>query len=53
MSLYHKMWAGLNGFDPRNDLVLGSVRIVRQYSNITSIHLSLESPVALLESLVC
>ena len=26
-SSYYKMWAGLNGFDPRNDLVLGSVRI--------------------------
>ena len=25
-SLYCKMWAGLNGFDPRNNLVLGSVR---------------------------
>jgi len=26
-SLYYKMWAGLNGFDPRNDLVLSGVRI--------------------------
>ena len=26
-SSYYKMWASLNGFDPRNDLVLGSVRI--------------------------
>ena len=24
---HYKMWAGLNGFDPRNDLVLGGVRI--------------------------
>ena len=26
-SSYCKMWAGLNGFDHRNDLVLGGVRI--------------------------
>ena len=26
-SSYYKMWTGLNGFDPRNDLVLGYVRI--------------------------
>jgi len=26
-SLHYKMWAGLNGYDPRTDLVLGGVRI--------------------------
>ena len=26
-SSYYKMWAGLDGFDPRNDLALGGVRI--------------------------
>ena len=26
-SSYYKMWAGLNGFDPRNDLVLGGIRV--------------------------
>ena len=26
-SSYYKMWAGPNGFDPRNDLVLSGVRI--------------------------
>jgi len=26
-SSYYKMWTGLNGFDPRKDLVLGYVRI--------------------------
>ena len=26
-SSYYKMWAGLNGFDPRNNLVFGGVRI--------------------------
>ena len=26
-SSWYKMWAGLNGFDPRTDLMLGSVRI--------------------------
>ena len=26
-SSYYKMWAGLNGFNPRNDLELGGVRI--------------------------
>ena len=26
-SSYYKMWVGLNLFDPRNDLVLGGVRI--------------------------
>ena len=26
-SSYYKMWAGLSGFDPRNDLALGVIRI--------------------------
>ena len=26
-SLYYKMWAGLNGFDPRNNLAFGGVRM--------------------------
>ena len=26
-SSYYKMWAGLNGFDPRTNLELGGVRI--------------------------
>jgi len=31
------MWAGLNGFDPRNDLVLGGVRIGIGCMNLVTI----------------
>ena len=35
-SSYYKMWAGLNGFDPRNDLVLGWVGIGRGCMNLVT-----------------
>ena len=35
-SSYYKMWAGLNGFDPRNDFVLNSVRIGMGYMNLVT-----------------
>ena len=31
------MWAGLNGFDPRTDLVLGCVRIGKDCMNIVTV----------------
>ena len=33
-SSYYKMWVGLNGFNPRNDSVLGSVRIGMDCMNL-------------------
>ena len=36
-SSYYKMWAGLNGFDPRNDLVLGDVRIGMGCMNVVTV----------------
>ena len=36
-SSYYKIWAGLNGFDPRNDLVLDSVRIGMGCMNLVTI----------------
>jgi len=36
-SLYYKMWAGLNGFDPRNDLVLGGVGIGMGCMNLVTV----------------
>jgi len=36
-SLYYKMWAGLDGFDPRNDLVLGGVRIGMGCMNLVTV----------------
>ena len=45
---YYKMWAGLNGFDPRNDLVLGGVRIGMGCMNlVTAISRSMWVPVTL------
>ena len=35
-SLYNKMWVGLNGIDPRNDLVLGGVRIGMRCMNLVT-----------------
>jgi len=31
------MWAGLNGFDPRYDLVLGGVRIGTGYMDLVTV----------------
>ena len=36
-SLYYKMWAGLNGFDPRNNLALGGVRIGMGCMNLVTV----------------
>jgi len=36
-SLYYKMWVGLNGFDPRNILVLGGVRIGMGCMNLVTV----------------
>jgi len=36
-SAYYKMWVGLNGFNPRNDLVLGSVRIGMDCMNLVTV----------------
>ena len=36
-SLYYKMWVGLNGFDPRNDLVLGGVGIGMGCMNVVTV----------------
>ena len=36
-SSYYKMWAGLNGFDPRNDLVLGGKRIGVGFMNLVTV----------------
>jgi len=36
-SLYYKMWVGLNRFDPRNNLVLGSVRIGMDCMNLLTV----------------
>jgi len=36
-SSYYKMWAGLNGFDPRNDLVLNSVKIGMGCMNLVTV----------------
>ena len=36
-SLYHKMWACLNGFDPRSDLVFGGVRIGMGCMNLVTV----------------
>ena len=36
-SSYYKMWAGLNGFDPRKDLVLGRVRIGLGCMNLVTV----------------
>jgi len=47
-SLYYKMWVGLNGFDPRNDLVLSGVRIGMGCMNlVTAISRSTWVPVTL------
>ena len=35
-SLCYKMWAGLNGFDPRTEFVLGGVRIGMDYMNLVT-----------------
>ena len=32
-----KMWAGLNGIDPRNDLVLGGIRIGMGCMNLVTV----------------
>ena len=36
-SSYHKMWAGLNGFDPRSELVFGGVRIGMGCMNLVTV----------------
>jgi len=36
-SLYYKMWAGLNGLDPRNDLVLSGIRIGMGCMNLVTV----------------
>ena len=36
-SSYYKMWAGLNGFDSRNNLVLSSVRIGMGCMNLVTV----------------
>ena len=36
-SSYYKMWAGLNGFDPRNNFVLGGVRIGMDCMNLVTV----------------
>ena len=36
-SSYYKMWAGLNGFDPRNNLALGGVRIGMDCMNLVTV----------------
>ena len=36
-SLYHNMWAGMNWFNPRNDLVLGGTRIGMGCMNLVTI----------------
>ena len=36
-SSYYKMWAGLNGFNPRNNLVLGCVRIGMGCMNLVTV----------------
>jgi len=47
-SLYYKMWAGLNGFDTRNDLVLNGVRIGMGCMNlVTAISRSTHVPITL------
>ena len=33
----YKMWAGLNGFDPRTDFVLGGVRVGMDYMNLVTV----------------
>jgi len=33
----YKMWAGLNGFDSRNDFVLGNVRIGNGCMNVVTV----------------
>jgi len=48
-SSYYKMWVGLNGFNPRNDLVLGGVRIGMGCMNlVTTISRSMRVPVTLI-----
>jgi len=46
-SSYYRRWVGLNGFDSRNDLVLGSVRIVTAISGYTLCTVTLSSYLAL------
>jgi len=47
-SLYYKMWAGLNGFDTRNNLVLNGVRIGMGCMNlVTTISRSTHVPITL------
>ena len=36
-SSYYKTWARLNGFDPRNDLVLGGIRIGINCMNLVTV----------------
>jgi len=36
-SSYYKMWAGLNGFDPRTDLEFGGVRIGMDCMNLVTV----------------
>ena len=36
-SSYYKMWAGLKGYDPRNNLALGGVRIGMGCMNLVTV----------------
>ena len=45
----YKMWVGLNGFDPMNDLVLGGVRIGMGCMDlVTAISRSMRVPITLI-----
>jgi len=33
----YKIWVGLNGFDPRTDFVLGSVRIGMSFMHLVTV----------------
>ena len=47
-SSYYKMWAGLNGFDPTNNLVFGGVRVGMGCMNlVTAISKYTQVPITL------
>ena len=47
-SSHYKMWAGLNGFNPRNDLVFNGVRIgIGCINLVTAISRSTQVPITL------
>ena len=50
-SSYYKIWAGVNGFNPRNNLVLGGVRIGMGCMNlVTAISRSTRIPITLMHA---